>query len=965
MNPTRSNIWDNYKGILICLVVFAHFLYDFTADPVIGIIVFLIYVFHMPAFVFASGHFTHEPPKIKKLTVAFVIFHSLYLLIAFKIYETIDIISPAYITWYLLALIVWRLTAKYIPRSKAVFPVLFAAALLIGLVPKIGNMLGFTRIVVFMIFFASGLFFTEENLMKLRKGIKPLWGVIILLAAITASLCAYNIYGYTNGDMTMMGYGSLMMIPGRAMVLILAFIFIFALILIVSDKRSFITKLGKNSLSIFLLHRVITIVYSECMKGIESRTIILLTSIAGTVITLFLLGNDKVAVFMEKLLTAPDKKSKSVQKILIVSFVSMVTIIFTMTSVSEYLFGQDFVSAEYDPNEVTVVTDPYYRRISDADEARLDGSVKILFAGDLILLEDQVRRAYDPSTGTYDFDPMFEYTADEISSADLAIGVYEGPSGGEELGYSTSNYGDGKYLRLNFPDEFATAVANAGFDLVTTSNNHILDSGLEAALRTNEVLDEAGLMHIGTYEEGTERREQAVKIIEVEGMRIAVLAYTYGTNYHTEDEFFGEGEYASLTSVIVAEDSPYYEEALANVQADFEYCRSLDPDLIIVLPHMGTQFTLEADSFQETWRQNFLNLGADIILGDHTHSVQPAFMEEVDGRMTFTAYCPGNYANVYREYDGDASVLIEVFVDPGTHEITGGGVIPMWTTAQADGNFRPIPVWDIMTDETLQHELTVDDIARVSEVHSLITGTVLGEELRLDMIEPDYLFDEGGFMRRQCDQLEVTDEIEESVFFQDVTTADTVCFIGDSITYGTKNGGVPWYEPMEDSITGEILNVSYGGWTSQDLNQHSSEIQAADVYVIAIGTNDVRYNDPALGPVTPEGYVEGMESLRSVIRGLSPDAKIYYIAPWTSFDGDQISPLDYTEIVPRRQAYTAALEEYITGLNSSEDVFINANPYIENVVSHAPQTEYILDWIHPNVRNGIELYAEAVILSCG
>lgn len=958
MESTRSSIWDNYKGILITLVVFAHFLYEFTFDPVIEIIVFLIYVFHMPAFVFASGHFTHDPPKLRKLVRAFIIFQSLYLILEFKQLGEIDIISPAYICWYLLALIVWRATARYIPRKTVVFPLLFLASVLVGFVPDIVNRFGFTRIVSFMIFFVIGLFFGDEHLIRIRKVIRPLWGVVFLAAGVTGSLIAYNFFQYKKSDMLMMQYRSLLMAPGRMVLIVLAGIISFGLLLIVSDKRSFLTKLGKNSLPIYLLHRVITFIFTDALENVKDGMIIILCSVFATVITLILLGNDPVASLFDRLLTGEDKKSVSVRRVITVSFVSMVTILFAFTSVTGMLFGDDQTAGSI-INGDAVLQDPIYRVLQAGEEERLNDSVKILFAGDLILLEDQVRLAYDPETGTYDFSPMFEYTIDEISSADLAIGVYEGPSGGEASGYSTSNYGDGKYLRLNFPDEFAYAVADAGFDLVTTSNNHILDSGLDAALRTNEVLDEAGLMHIGTYADEEQRLQDRVLIVEVSGMRIAVLAYTYGSNYHTEDEFF-EGEYDYLTGVIVGEDSPYYEQSLARVQDDFAYAESLDPDLIVVLPHMGTQFMLEPDAFQERWRQNFIDLGADIILGDHTHSVQPAFMEEVDGRMIFTAYCPGNYANVYREYDGDASAMIEVFVDPVTCEITGGGLIPMWTTAQADGNYRPLPVWDIMNDEDLYSSLTVDDIQRVDEVHRLITGTVMGEELSLDMAEPDYLFDQDGFMRRQCSQLILTEEMEGSEFMQTVTSADSVCFIGDSITYGTKNGGVPWYEPVESYISGQISSVSFGGWTTLDILAHADEIPEASVYVIAIGTNDLRYDDPGLGAVTAEDYAHNMEDIRTVLKNLNSCCTVIYIAPWTSFDGDLVSPLDYDEIINRRQAYTEALSQFAS---DNGDIFIDPNPYIDNVVGRVRQADYILDWIHPNVTNGVELYSEAVILS--
>lgn len=959
MNSTRSSLWDNIKGILICLVVFAHFLYEFTNDPIIDIVVYLIYVFHMPAFIFISGHFTHDPPKLRKLVTAFVIFQSAYLIVEFHYLGSIDILSPAYIMWYLAALIVWRLIARYIPRNNLVVLGAFVLSLIAGFIPGVGTKLGLLRILAFFIFFVAGLFVTDDNIKSIREKIRPFWGFILLITSLCGALAAKIVFNYSKNDLLMMEYTSLRMVVGRAVLLSLAFLITVSLIILVPNKSGFISKIGRNSLPIFLLHRFVTLVFWDLLKDVQEPWIIGTASVVATVITVILFGNDAVSTFFNKLLSGTDIKSVKVRRIVATVLASMAVIIFVTTSAVGMLFPETHEGMELTGEVITSNVDPYYRLITEEEQERFDNSVRIVFAGDLILLEDQVRLAYNPETDSYDFSPMFEYTSDEISSADLAIGVYEGPSGGEELGYTTSNYGDGKYLRLNFPDEFAYAVAEAGFDLVTTSNNHILDSGIDAAYRTNEVLDEAGLMHLGTFMPGVSREEQAVKIVEISGMRIAVLAYTYGSNYYTEDQFF-DGEYQNLTGIIVAGSSPYYDEAYSMVEADFEYARSLDPDLIIVLPHMGTQFADDEDEFQTLWRNNFISLGADIILGDHSHSVQPAFMEEIDGRMTFTAYCPGNYANIYREYDGDASALIEVYIDPDTHEIVGGGVIPMWTTAQADGNYRPIPVWDIMTDEELRQQLTVDDIARVGEVHSHITGVALGEPLSLDMIEEEYLFDEEGFMRRLCAPIEVTDEMEQMPFFEAVTEAGSVCFMGDSITYGTKNGGVPWYEPMISYIEGDILNLSYGGWTTQDLIDETGNIPEAQVFVIAIGTNDVRYDDPNLGAVTAEDYISNIEQVEAAIRAINPDADIWFIAPWISFDGDQVSPLPIEEVTARRLSYSSALEAFCSEHN---DHYIDPNGYIDNVVSRLPQGDYLLDWIHPNVRQGVALYTEAVIMT--
>ena len=962
MSNTRCSYWDNIKGVLICLVVFAHFIYDFTDMFVIDTIVFLIYVFHMPAFVFVSGRFTHDPPKLKKLVTALVIFQCIYLLCEFRLLGYIDLLAPAYVCWYLAALIVWRLLAKYLPRKLWLFPVLVLISLLAGFLPDIGNRFGITRILAFFVFFAAGLLSTEKTVERIRKAVNPLIGIGILLCAIAGSLVAFVFFNYSKQDMVMMQYSSLQMFTGRLVIIILAFVYIIGMLTVIPDKKSIFTVLGRNSLPVFLIHRGLTFIFSWGISkaGITDYKLIIALGIIATVITLVCFGNDTFAKYFDRFLSSADPEDVKFRKLVEGILIVFTTIIFIAASVTDYLaMGAGEASEMWTVSGTTQAEDRIYRICSDEHAQNLEDDVRIVFAGDLILLENQVRLAYDEETDSYDFSDMFEYTADEISSADLAIGVYEGPSGGEELGYTTSNYGDGKYLRLNFPDEFASAVAEAGFDLVTTSNNHILDSGLEAALRTNTVLDEAGLMHIGTYSDEADRQQNRVQIVEVEGMRIAVLAYTFGTNYHDISEFF-DGEYASLTGVIAGADSPYYERSLEMVQDDFEYCRSLEPDIIIVLPHMGTQFADAPDEFQTMWRQTFIDLGADIILGDHSHSVQPAFMEEADGRMTFTAYCPGNYANVYREYDGDASALIEVFIDPDTHEITGGGIIPMWTTAQADGNYRPIPVWDIMTDDELRSRLTVDDLTRVADVHEHITGVALGEPMRLDMIEPDYLFDENGFMRRYCSQLQITAEMEDSEFLDSITNAGSVCFVGDSITYGTKNGGVPWYEPLEGVIGGTVGNVSYGGWTTLDIINNIHNLQPADVYVFAIGTNDVRYNNAELGAVTAEDYINNIGTIEQAVRDINPDCTIWFIAPWISFDGDQVSPLPIEEVNSRRVQYSEALEQFC---EEHGDHYIDPNPYIEDAVMHAPQTDYLLDWIHPNVRQGVELYSEAVILA--
>lgn len=178
--------------------------------------------------------------------------------------------------------------------------------------------------------------------------------------------------------------------------------------------------------------------------------------------------------------------------------------------------------------------DTIYRVMDSKMEEKYNNSFRILFCGDLILLEDQVKNAYNGKG--YDFSPCFEYTTKYISSANYAVGVLEGPLGGTGKRYSQSNFDDEKELYLNFPDEYADTIKAAGFDLVTTANNHLLDMGEQGVDRTIRVLKEKGLNFIGSYLNIAQKEAEQIKIVERDGIRMAFLAYTYGINNHETEE---------------------------------------------------------------------------------------------------------------------------------------------------------------------------------------------------------------------------------------------------------------------------------------------------------------------------------------------------------------------------------------------------------------------------------------------
>ncbi|MBP0966605.1 MAG: CapA family protein, partial [Oscillospiraceae bacterium] len=594
-----------------------------------------------------------------------------------------------------------------------------------------------------------------------------------------------------------------------------------------------------------------------------------------------------------------------------------------------------------------------------AQQTAFDNAFRITFAGDLILLEDQVKRGFDGET--YDFSDVFAYAESYISSADLTVGVFEGPLAGEEAGYTGSNFDDGKELRLNFPDAFAQAVRDAGFDLVTTANNHLLDKDTAGVMRTLDTLDAIGLDHTGSYRNAQDKQQNRVKLLECQGIRFAVLSYTYGSNdIITDDLAEPDGRYAALTSLICGTEGELFERLKASVEQDFRDAKALNPDLILVLPHIGTQFSNGIDGEQQVWFEIFRENGADIILGDHPHAVEPALIEEYNGRKVFTAYCPGNFANIYREQQGDTSMLTEVYIDRGTKQVIGGGIVPLYTFAPADGNFSAVPVYGIQNDPALRARLTTDDIDRAANANAIVTKVVFGHRMDLSAVTERYYFNENGFLRTKAGGLELTEQMKRGTLYQAMQRAESVCFIGDSVTEGTKNGGCPWYEPLTEYFPEKTLtNYSHGGCTVSYMTEHIAEIPEASLYVIALGTNDVRYRNAEVCAMTPKDFVLRLDALKAMLLTRSPGAAFVFVAPWYSTDGDPYCPLNYADKTALNESFCAELEQYC-GWNSFG--FVNANGIIRETLSAEPERTYLLDHIHPNASKGVLLYTEAALL---
>ncbi len=206
--------------------------------------------------------------------------------------------------------------------------------------------------------------------------------------------------------------------------------------------------------------------------------------------------------------------------------------------------------------------------------------------------------------------------------------------------------------------------------------------------------------------------------------------------------------------------------------------------------------------------------------------------------------------------------------------------------------------------------------------------------------------------------------MENSPFWNWLQEAGTICFAGDSLTEGTINGGVPWYEPLLPRIPGKVHNISQGGVTTKALAAYFLPAMlhaAADLYVVAAGANDILFRDPLFCAVTPEDYIQTLKKIRRAVLGERPGARFVFIAPWPATDGDAsiIGGIVPPDTETAYGEYTGALRSWC---GETGDLFIDAGGYIRDQFALASPGSYLLDFIHPNAVTGVPLYAKAVLL---
>lgn len=271
-------------------------------------------------------------------------------------------------------------------------------------------------------------------------------------------------------------------------------------------------------------------------------------------------------------------------------------------------------------------------------------NASILAAGDVMVHGPQLNAQFDISNKTYSFDNNFTYVKKYIEKADYSLANLETTLAGNDVTPYSS------YPLFNSPDELADALKNAGFDLLSTINNHSFDKGNLGVSRTLSVLKEKGFDTVGTRENID---DDDFLIKNINNINVGITSYSYG-------DVKNDNKY--LNGIKISED---FEDKMNifdanNVDSAFNTISTTldkleDTDIQIVVLHWGVEYTRDEINFQKELAQKLCDYGVDIIIGSHPHVVQPVeTIKSSDGKTeTVVIYSLGNYiSNQRRENVG-------------------------------------------------------------------------------------------------------------------------------------------------------------------------------------------------------------------------------------------------------------------------------------------------------------------------
>lgn len=253
-------------------------------------------------------------------------------------------------------------------------------------------------------------------------------------------------------------------------------------------------------------------------------------------------------------------------------------------------------------------------------------NVDLIMVGDILAHEGVYNSGFFPD-GTINYDHIFANVKEDIQAADIAIVNQEVVLGGIDLGLSG-------YPCFNSPTQLGDSLVTAGFNVILHATNHSLDKSITGIDNTLNFWKEnyPDLPILGIHDETfTDYETQDIYVYEQDGLRIAILNYTYGTN-----------------GIPIPQSRPLIVNMLDEEKVALDIARAKEiSDFVIVCPHWGTEYIYTPDSYQQKWTKFFYEHEVDLVIGTHPHVIEPVewIEEEGNDHKMLVYYSLGNFVS--------------------------------------------------------------------------------------------------------------------------------------------------------------------------------------------------------------------------------------------------------------------------------------------------------------------------------
>ena len=273
-------------------------------------------------------------------------------------------------------------------------------------------------------------------------------------------------------------------------------------------------------------------------------------------------------------------------------------------------------------------------------------TVTFAAAGDVNISDELLASALQ-ADGSYDFSRAFLNVAPVLSRADIAVANLEANFCGEPYGSVTHSA----------PYALAEALAGAGIDMVQTANSYSISNGIDGLAATLTAVRQAGMEPVGAYaDEAAYQKSQGITLCEVNGFKIAFVAFTKGM----DNLSLPEGHSHCVNLLYTDYDSTYSQVDTEGINAVLAAAAAQKPDITIALVHWGSEYARDESDSQKSIRSLLLSGGVDVILGTHSHKLGTLEVTTEKKATTVTAYGLGDLYGDDSHAGTQTSVILEL-----------------------------------------------------------------------------------------------------------------------------------------------------------------------------------------------------------------------------------------------------------------------------------------------------------------